>query len=74
MTELAQNISDSIEAGDPKEEVNEAIELITSKAVTRDVSEVQTNGAEEEDKVFMVSTVSIKLLDVCSISASPRRG
>lgn len=53
LTELAQNISDSIEAGDPKEEVNEAIELITSRAVTRDVSETQINGAEAAAKVFM---------------------
>ncbi|KAG8734179.1 phosphatidylinositol-4- kinase, partial [Ceratobasidium sp. 423] len=40
------NISDSIDAGDPVEEVNEAIEIITSKVVTRDVSESQPNGAE----------------------------
>ncbi|KAG9126585.1 phosphatidylinositol-4- kinase [Ceratobasidium sp. 392] len=53
LTELAQNISDSIEAGDPKEEVNEAIELITSKVVTRDVSDAQTNGTEAMPKVFM---------------------
>ncbi|CAE6500527.1 unnamed protein product [Rhizoctonia solani] len=51
LTELAQNISDSIDAGDPAEEVNEAIEIITSKVVTRDVSESQPNGAEP--KVFM---------------------
>ncbi|KAG8721515.1 phosphatidylinositol-4- kinase [Ceratobasidium sp. 394] len=53
LTELAQNISDSIEAGDPKEEVDEAIEIITSKVVTRDVSDVQTNGTEAMPKVFM---------------------
>ncbi|KAG8725758.1 phosphatidylinositol-4- kinase [Ceratobasidium sp. 428] len=53
LTELAQNISDSIEAGDPKEEVNEAIELITSKVVTRDVSDTQINGTEATPKVFM---------------------
>ncbi|CAE7106800.1 unnamed protein product [Rhizoctonia solani] len=46
LTELAQNISDSIDAGDPIEEVNEGIELITSKVVTRDVSESQPNGTE----------------------------
>ncbi|KAJ1309818.1 hypothetical protein OPQ81_006583 [Rhizoctonia solani] len=51
LTELAQNISDSIDAEDPVEEVNEAIELITSKVVTRDISESQPNGAEP--KVFM---------------------
>jgi hypothetical protein len=51
LTELAQNISDSIDAGDPVEEVNEAIELITSKVVTRDITGPQSNG--EEPKVFM---------------------
>ncbi|CAE6400878.1 unnamed protein product, partial [Rhizoctonia solani] len=56
LTELAQNISDSIDAGDPIEEVNEGIELITSRVVTRDVSESQPNGAEP--KVFMASPVS----------------
>lgn len=54
LTELAQNISDSIEAGDPKEEVNEAIEIITSGVVTRDVSDAQANGIEAMPKVFMV--------------------
>ncbi|QRV86070.1 phosphatidylinositol 3- and 4-kinase [Ceratobasidium sp. AG-Ba] len=53
LTELAQNISDSIDAGDPKEEVDEAIEIITSKVVTRDVSDVPTNGGEVMPKVFM---------------------
>ncbi|CAE6468907.1 unnamed protein product [Rhizoctonia solani] len=49
LTELAQNISDSIDAGDPIEEVNEGIELITSRVVTRDVSESQPNGAEPKN-------------------------
>lgn len=53
LTELAQNISDSIEAGDPVEEVNEAIEIITSNVVTRDVTEAETNGEEQVPKVFM---------------------
>ncbi|CAE6494869.1 unnamed protein product [Rhizoctonia solani] len=46
LTELAQNISDSIDSEDPVEEVNEAIELITSKVVTRDISSTQSNGTE----------------------------
>ncbi|KAF8759029.1 PI3 PI4-kinase family [Rhizoctonia solani] len=54
LTELAQNISDSIDSEDPVEEVNEAIELITSKVVTRDISSTQSNGTEP--KVFMAKS------------------